>query len=389
MKTLGALIFSLVLCSKVAGQSVSLPAGFYPIQPPIEGSVSLGGVSHDGTFAAGRVTVGNTRQMFVWTPSSGSQLIDLPPDHRIWRVTDVSGDGSTVGGQIEQGGPFMPREAFRWTETDGFQLLGTLSASHFDDSYVASMNYDGSYIVGSSDTPNGRRGFRWSQSQGMLDLGTRGSSNSLYDPWSGASQVSDDGSIISGTTTIFGEDSGQMAQWTQSGGWQVFGSLPAEPRNAGGGGMTPDGSIVVGVNQGNGFDGIIWTQAQGIRALPRHPDYYYHSAGLITADGSFITGLGIDSIGGHALAWEKIGSEYQPKLLSQLFTERGLDLGGWRIWSVNTLSPNGRVLAGTAYDTQGRTRGYIAVLPIPEPCSLLLVAMAAVGLLVTVRIRVG
>jgi len=374
-------LITLVVSRDGFADSATLSVGFYPIQPPVDGSVTLAGSSATGRIAAGIVTTANTRSLFLWNPLAGSHVVPLPTDSKIWQVSDISADGSTVVGQISNG-VFGTRQAFRWTEIGGFETLGTLSNDRFDESHSNRVNSDGSIVVGYSDTPNGYRGFRWTQATGMVNLGTLGTSNSIYPPWSMANDLSDDGKTIVGYTNVVGKNQVQMARWTFADGWQVFGSLPEPPRSASASSMSADGSIVVGGNQGAGFDGIIWTQEAGLRALPRLDGFGYHSAVQVSDDGSLITGNVIDIplTMGQAVAWTKAGDEYRPELLTDLMADRGLDLGGWTIWSVNSMSRDGRVLAGTAFDTQGRTRGYVAVLPVPEPTALGLLVLCLTAL---------
>ena len=383
-------VFSFVL---VAGPPRELPAsqpvlsaGFYPILPPVAGTTTIGGGTPDGALVAGMVTTGNERQMFLWDPISGSHIVPLPANHRLWQVADLSADGSTVVGQISDG-PFGTRQAFLWTQAGGFEKLGTLSTDSFDRSSVSSVNSNGSVIVGTGDVPGGIGGshaFRWTRATGMLDLGTLGTSNPIYAPWSAASRSSEDGSIIVGATTVSGQNQGQMARWTSSSGWENLGSLPDPPRNAGAAAMTPDGSIIVGSNQGSGFDAIIWSQAEGMRALPRLDGYVSFGATQISANGNFIIGQVGDATTGQAIAYLKRDGGYTPELLTGLLTRQGLDLMGWKIWAVTSMSPDGRVLGGMAFDTNGARQGFVAVLPVPEGPTLELLLVGACGVMVFV-----
>ncbi len=378
-----SMFFLLAAVSHAAANSTQqIPQpGFYVIAPGIQGNVTIAGASDDGTLVAGTIN-GFQRQMFLWDPVDGTRIIDLPEVHRLGGVSAISGDGSTVGIQLAEGFP-APREAFLWSEAGGFERLGTLSSDRSDHSHVNDLNFDGSVAVGYSDTPEGGRGFRWTIETGLQNLGTRGRTNQFYDPRSSAKAVSDDGSAIVGATTVVGESNSQVGRWTESTGWQVLGSLPESPRSAGGYAMSTDGTVIVGRNQGFGFDGIIWDEENGLRALPRLTggDFEFNGAYKVSGNGDLIGGMVVDNIGGfrgRGIVWEKHDNSYQPQLLDDFLVDRGFDLEGGETWDVSSISADGRIISGRMRDALGNPVGYMAVLPVPEPVSVSLVAIVFV-----------
>lgn len=356
----------------------SIPFGFHPITLPGDGEVSIAGATADGTTVAGMINSSqNGGQMFVWEPSSGFNLVELPEGSQLSNVGALSADGTTIGGQIRPAGAFHAGQAFRWTQTGGFELIGTLSVDRFDRSYVQGLSADGEVVVGYSDTPEGRRGFRWTESDGMIDLGHRGSSNNFYDPFSVVNDVSADGQIIAGYSTVAGMSSAQMARWTATTGWQILGSLPGGVRSSGGTVMTPDGRMVLGYNQGDKFDSVYWTEENGLSALPRLPGYTQFAPSAVTPDGSLITAIASDSEGPQAMIWQQEASGYQPSLLSDYLANHGLLLNGWKVWAVQSISPDGKIFVGTAFDRRGQVRGFVAsIASVPEPMSIWLAVFA-------------
>jgi probable HAF family extracellular repeat protein len=81
----------------------------------------------------------------------------------------VSADGRVVvGWALNDAGQ---RRAFRWTESGGMQVLGTLPGGGW--SYAFGVSADGRVVVGSAITAAGRwRAFRWTAAGGMEDLNT-------------------------------------------------------------------------------------------------------------------------------------------------------------------------------------------------------------------------
>jgi len=75
---------------------------------------------------------------------------------------DVSDNGIVVGTTDSPNGI----RAFRWTANTGMQSLGILATS--GESFGFAISQDGGAIVGSSDAPNWMRiAFRWTNANGM------------------------------------------------------------------------------------------------------------------------------------------------------------------------------------------------------------------------------
>ena len=146
------------------------------------GAVSLGfapgdtgsrayGVSADGSVIVGDSWGGpNGDGGFIWTASTGSQRLGFNPTS----TTSISSDGMVVGGDARLSSA-SNREAFRWTAENGALGLGWLPGTANDDgvnfSSIRGINTDGSLMVGFSGFDlDRRRGFLWSQQDGLQDL---------------------------------------------------------------------------------------------------------------------------------------------------------------------------------------------------------------------------
>src|SRR4051812_31470082 len=75
----------------------------------------------------------------------------------------VSADGSTVVGY--SGNPLFGTRAFRWTKSDGMIDLGSLSGDV--SSWANAASADGTTIVGGTSI----EGFRWTKESGLVGLG--------------------------------------------------------------------------------------------------------------------------------------------------------------------------------------------------------------------------
>ncbi|MFN4032798.1 MAG: hypothetical protein ACK4ME_04140 [Fimbriimonadales bacterium] len=111
--------------------------------------------------------------------------------------------------------------------------LGTLGGVY---STANGVSDDGSVVVGTSDTERGVRAFRWTPTTGMVNLGTLGGLESFAD------SVSADGSVIVGAADTSTNER-RAHRWTHSTGMQIV-----EPRGTGSSArsVSADGSVIAG-----------------------------------------------------------------------------------------------------------------------------------------------
>jgi probable HAF family extracellular repeat protein len=157
------------------------------------------GISGDGSAVVGYCYTASTNfgEAFRWTETGGMQGIGyLRPNGVSSRANAISRDGTTIVGDSQSNGHFTPTEAFVWTQSGGMQGLPLLPGSPYPETYARAVSANGSVIVGAGETPSGHgHAVRW-EAGVALDLGTVG------DRWfSTALAVSDDGSVIGGTTS--------------------------------------------------------------------------------------------------------------------------------------------------------------------------------------------
>src|SRR5262249_2344802 len=142
---------------------------------------------------------------------------------------------------------------------------------------INGISADGSVVVGSADTSNGARAFRWTADQGIMTLGVLPGSTS-----SGAVSVSRDGSIVVGTSS----GSGNSAfRWTAA-----TGMLPLPPRGFDeGGGVSADGAVVAGpLDYGSPELAFRWTSPTGQIGLQPVTGGVYTFATGVSGDGTVV-----------------------------------------------------------------------------------------------------
>jgi hypothetical protein len=96
-------------------------------------------------------------------------LGDLPETDWRTNTRGFSRDGSTIVGQGLNDD--RDQEAYRWTQSGGFQGLGHLPGGDNNTGAIAA-NVDGSVIVGFGDTDRGTEAFIWTEASGIQLLQT-------------------------------------------------------------------------------------------------------------------------------------------------------------------------------------------------------------------------
>ncbi|HEY2760769.1 MAG TPA: hypothetical protein VGI75_08500 [Pirellulales bacterium] len=208
----------------------------------------------------------------------------LPNGSRLESLAQgVSADGSVVVGR----GEFASGqdEAFRWTQTTGMVGLGSLPSS-VPASFAHAASSNGAVVVGQS-----AGAFIWTASGRMI----------IADSPSGAlfNSVSADGVIAVGYIPASGGT--QATRWTASTLFQGLGFLPGQS-SSDAHDISNDGTTIIGVSEGgNGLApaAFRWTQATGMVALSP-PDIHNASDAFgVSADGSVIVG----QYGSDAFRW--------------------------------------------------------------------------------------
>jgi probable HAF family extracellular repeat protein len=306
MSGLHALLSAIVLASTIAVAHAQSLTWITDTEWSWCANIYPSGVSADGSVVVGlheNECLDFIRQAFRWTQSTGVQL--LPPNDDTSAANAISADGSVVVGQVG----YFVIQAARWTST-GVQVFGPWSSS------ARAVSADGSVIVGSV----GGRAARWTGS-GYTLIGPQ---NSV------ATGVSADGSVVVGY--LWGSDLNEYAfRWTQDDGLVIIGSANTKATA-----VSADGTVVVGSASGRAF---LWTQGSGMEYIP--------NGGTpcgISADGSVI-------VGGGAYLWTR---GFGVLRLETVFENL---LGDGSFYTASAISANGRYIVGWgAMDAHGYSR---------------------------------
>lgn len=163
-------------------------------------------ISADGQVTVGYAEGANGVRAVRWLGSSPTpQDMGLPPGLTgFTEARHVSGDGQVVVGVWGDG---LENEAFRWTLSGGYELLGDF-AGGLRDSVATATNADGSVIVGTGnlgeDVPD--EPFYWTAQQGLQPFSSvliqAGIDYSEWARFVELRDLSDDGLVIGGTGVL-------------------------------------------------------------------------------------------------------------------------------------------------------------------------------------------
>ncbi len=320
-------------------------------------------ISADGTSVVGYSSSTSGFQAYRWRKIGGmAGLGDLPGGAFSSIGLGASTNGNVVVGRgLGNNG----NEAFRYEAGNFVALGGTISGGVLG-SQASACSSDANVIVGAREIAGFQReACRWVKNgasytlQGLGDL----SGGQVFSIANGCSA---DGSVVvgSGSTATTSE----AFRWTQSGGIVSLGTLGLEGGTAEAyseaNACSADGSIVVGVSAGTTDTmAFVWTSATGVMSpLGDFAGGAVDSNALAcSADGRVIVGYGTSAAGQHAMIWtSRTGvQELQSKL-----TAAGVNLAGWTLRQATGISSDGTMICGIGINPQGLSEAWIATLPL-------------------------
>jgi probable HAF family extracellular repeat protein len=276
----------LMPCAALAQNSLSNLGG-------LNGGIfsTAAGVSADGGVVVGRAvdaSLGNVPRAFRWTASDGLVAIGLSPlssayagasPEQLYSIaTAVSGDGRVIVGFAGTTLVTSDERAFRWTQADGMVDLGDRAAA-------LAVNRDGTVVVGEWD----HRAFRWTQAGGMVSIGFLNGGSSAK-----ATGVSADGSVIVGVARDGAAANATRAfRWTEASGMVSLGVLNGGDHSLANG-ISSNGTTIVGIakdgTSGGQFRAFRWTADSGIQSLGVLNRGTFSEALAVSSDGKVVVG---------------------------------------------------------------------------------------------------
>lgn len=321
-------------------------------------------------------------------------LGDLPGGEFDSIAFAVSGDGRVVvGASVVEG---SVGRAFRWTQAEGIQNLGTITRD------ARAVSYDGSVIVGHRDIGGSTYVYRWTQSTGAVTLddsfiyaggvsydGSLITADRRLPPtqWYEACLVAgetifplgdlpggfivSDGSAISGdgTTVVGGSASAagyEVFRWTAQTGMVGLGDQPGGAISGTATSVSADGSVIVGYGDDQiPYRAFRWTTSTGFVGLGSLTSGRHSLAQSVSADGSVVVGVSdCDVDQSCAFIWDVRNHNGMRKLQDVLFArDPTLVPPGWVLGDAQGVSADGRIVVGGASNPNGNGEAFIAKIP--------------------------
>lgn len=346
--------------------------GFLPGGSLVSSS-SANAVAPDGSVVAGtcnRAPISPFSESIRWTRADGIQGMGLPSGIQFSTGAGVSLGGAFICGYHEN--LSLVYRAYRWSSAAGaYQDLGAVPGG-FPNSFAQGISRDGKTVVGFGRVGiagNGL-GFIWRDGVGMFSLGDLpgGAVNSV------ALGVSGDGQVAVGSSDD--AESTRPVMWREGAGLTVLPDLPGGTNYGAALTASNDGRFIAGFsNTSRGYEAALWkdygTVAVTIGDLPGGS--VYSIATGLTDDSSMVVGYSNAAAGERGFIWDAAHGIRDAKTVLQ--TQYGLNLAGWTIGRVDAISADGRVLVGEGTDPRGNFQGWVAVIPSPGACLLLLSAL--------------
>lgn len=343
---------ALALCLATSLKAASFtPLGLAPVGSAGLASVAYG-VSNGGGFVVGSYDqTPAVPRAFRWSADDGMVALEFLDGLSSGSSTarSISANGLVIVGQstslsAKESFP-SGQEAFRWSAEGGMVALGDIPGGDFFSS-ASDVSADGDVVVGYGRPGQGvQSAFRWTSTTGLVQL----SDLAGGDVYGGASAVSADGNVAVGQG-----DNGtyEAVRWVGMAAPIVLGDLPPDPNgNSAAGGVSGDGSVIVGFAGGPGFR---WTETGGMVPTP----------GFYPTD---VSASGLTMAGGDGYFWRL--QDIAPRnLLDFLLVNGVVSAVGWSDLYISAISDDGEWLVGGGTNALGDREAFVAnIEPVPIP----------------------
>jgi probable HAF family extracellular repeat protein len=384
-------LLCLGLCGSLCASSDAsqfIPLGFLDCNCNGYQWSSAAAVDATGHTVVGGTMLNGANAAFIWQQSTGMQPLEVANGATM--ASAITPDGQTIVGRAR---PLFLDESFMTNTADGFTPIGN-AAENYPGGSASDVSDDGKIVVGSTPTASKYMdSYRWTQQDGFQFLGDLPGGRT----YTLATGISGEGSTIVGYAGSYDANGNEAFRWTQASGLVGLGRLPGGNPFSEANDVSDDGAVIVGGSSSgrsslNGREAFRWDQTSGMVGLGFLPNKgSYSIAASVTPDGSVIVGSSGENGDTAAFVWDAAhGMRSLQNLLNADPNLTG-DLTGWNLAFAAAISANGKAIVGEGVNPQGRTEAFLVLLDaplgVPEPSSLVMCITLCVMSLGTVRQR--
>jgi probable HAF family extracellular repeat protein len=273
------------------------------------------------------------------------------------RAYGINDNGLVVGSSYTNN---QVSRAFLWQADSGMQDLGSFGGS---STRARSINNSGQVVGGSCVSGNtASYAFLWQSDSGMQNLGTLGGTAS------NACSISNTGLVV-GAATTSGNGATHAFLWQNGSGMRDLGTL----------GGTFSYALAVnnkGQVAGQSYNSIsylrafLWQQDTGMQDLGTLGGSWSSALG-VNDSGQVVGDAGVSSGPGHAFLWQSSSGMQDLNNLIPWYSD-------WQLVEAFAINNSGQIVGWGSHG--GQTRAFL-LTPIPEPSTLALLGIGAIGLL--------
>jgi len=333
------------------------------------------GLSANGLVAVGiAIRSSDSSQAFTWSNGSFGNLGGFWVPRT--SATATNRDGSVCVGGIAFNGVEWP---VAWGRNGTpYEVLSVYFQDPVGNAMFAGasdISDDGTIIVGTAQG-QAKRAVRWTSTDNeIIPLPTGAGSSSAYGcSGDGGTVVGDAGFRVSQSSSTY-----RAFRWTAQAGSQALEELPGTVSSSARATST-DGSAIVGYgNTASSRYAFRWSGARGMEDLGTLPGFMSADALGVSGDGSIVAGACSRSdtyIPNGAFVWT---DQNGMQSVASLLLSRGVDLTGWDdLRGVSSISKDGSVIAGVGV-FKGKNASFVIRGLFPASCSSDLDGDAAVN----------
>ncbi len=239
-------------------------------------------ISDDGARVVGSLGGGPlaVSRGFLWESEVGYRDLAGLPDANINYARGISADGSIVIGTSGRSFGDSYQQGWRWTDAGGFEPLTDLGPDTLDFGSAEAISADGTTIVGlgtvgdqDGDTDDLTSAVIWSNS-GTTPTSLGNLPSMSFTGGAMCTGASSDGSVVVGFSPAIsgsGNFTNRGFRWTQADGLVDIGPLASNPNGSIAiSDCARDGDTLVGymIDGGvNTWQSVVWTPSEGMRSL--------------------------------------------------------------------------------------------------------------------------